>query len=184
MSAGTMISLSCKSIVMGKQSSLGPIDPQMGSISANRVVAEFKKAHLDITKDPKTIPLWRIILSKYPLAFTILCEDMIKLSKNTTEKWLQKNMFNDKPKNNVTVKKIINCLIDHEKTLSHSRHIPISECEEMGLKIEKMEDKQEFQDAIFSIHYAANIMLSLPHVVKIITSQNKGMFATVRPSPR
>jgi ClpP class serine protease len=28
MSAGTMIACSCKSIVMGKQSSLGPVDPQ------------------------------------------------------------------------------------------------------------------------------------------------------------
>lgn len=30
MSAGTMIACACKSIVMGKQSNLGPIDPQFG----------------------------------------------------------------------------------------------------------------------------------------------------------
>ena len=30
MSAGTMISLACKTIVMGAHSSLGPIDPQVG----------------------------------------------------------------------------------------------------------------------------------------------------------
>lgn len=32
MSAGTMISLSAKEIVMGKQSNLGPIDPQFGGM--------------------------------------------------------------------------------------------------------------------------------------------------------
>lgn len=35
MSAGTMIACSCKSILMGKQSNLGPIDPQLGSIPAH-----------------------------------------------------------------------------------------------------------------------------------------------------
>lgn len=33
MSAGTMIAMSCKEIIMGEQSSLGPIDPQMGGIA-------------------------------------------------------------------------------------------------------------------------------------------------------
>jgi ClpP class serine protease len=31
-SAGTMIALACKEIVMGKQSNLGPIDPQIGGV--------------------------------------------------------------------------------------------------------------------------------------------------------
>ena len=33
MSAGTMIAMSCREIIMGEQSSLGPIDPQMGGIA-------------------------------------------------------------------------------------------------------------------------------------------------------
>ena len=32
MSAGTMIALSCKEIMMGRQSNLGPIDPQIGGV--------------------------------------------------------------------------------------------------------------------------------------------------------
>jgi ClpP class serine protease len=40
MSAGTMIACSCRSIVLGKQSSLGPVDPQFGAISAAGVVEE------------------------------------------------------------------------------------------------------------------------------------------------
>src|SRR5690554_5497904 len=38
MSAGTMIAMSCKSIMMGKQSSLGPIDPQMGGVPCQAVI--------------------------------------------------------------------------------------------------------------------------------------------------
>ncbi len=41
LSAGTMIACACKVIFMGKQSSLGPIDPQFGGIPAHGVVEEF-----------------------------------------------------------------------------------------------------------------------------------------------
>jgi ClpP class serine protease len=37
MSAGTMMALSCKEIIMGKQSNLGPIDPQMGGVACQAV---------------------------------------------------------------------------------------------------------------------------------------------------
>lgn len=38
MSGGTMIACSSKQIIMGKQSSLGPIDPQTGGIPAHGVI--------------------------------------------------------------------------------------------------------------------------------------------------
>jgi ClpP class serine protease len=44
MSAGTMIALACKSIVMGAHSSLGPIDPQVGGAPAHGILEEFRKA--------------------------------------------------------------------------------------------------------------------------------------------
>lgn len=43
MSAGTMIAMSCKEIIMGEQSSLGPIDPQMGGIACQAVIDEFEQ---------------------------------------------------------------------------------------------------------------------------------------------
>lgn len=42
MSAGTMIACSCREIIMGKQSNLGPIDPQFNGIPAHGVLEEFK----------------------------------------------------------------------------------------------------------------------------------------------
>jgi ClpP class serine protease len=42
MSAGTMIACAAKSIVLGKQSSLGPIDPQIGGVPAQGVLDEFQ----------------------------------------------------------------------------------------------------------------------------------------------
>src|SRR5690606_2068773 len=44
MSGGTLIALSCKEIIMGRQSSLGPVDPQIGGMPAQGIIEEFKKA--------------------------------------------------------------------------------------------------------------------------------------------
>ena len=52
MSAGTMISLACKSIVMGDQSCLGPIDPQYLGTPAGAIIEEFEGAREDIIKNP------------------------------------------------------------------------------------------------------------------------------------
>lgn len=51
MSAGTMIACSSREIILGKQSSLGPIDPQMRGIPAQGVISEFKKALDDYKQD-------------------------------------------------------------------------------------------------------------------------------------
>lgn len=48
MSAGTMIACSCKSIVMGKHSNLGPVDPQFMGFPAIGVIEEVKKGELSI----------------------------------------------------------------------------------------------------------------------------------------
>lgn len=58
MSGGTMIACSCKSIVMGKQSSLGPYDPQYGGVSAHGLIEEFSTAKQEVAKNPATIPIW------------------------------------------------------------------------------------------------------------------------------
>ena len=50
MSAGTMIACSVDSILMGRHSSLGPIDPQYRGLPAHAVLEEFKKAYEEIKK--------------------------------------------------------------------------------------------------------------------------------------
>lgn len=67
MSAGTMLALSCNSIVMGKQSSLGPIDPQIQGIPADVVVTEFARAYDEIKQDITKAHVWGPILNRYTL---------------------------------------------------------------------------------------------------------------------
>jgi ClpP class serine protease len=65
MSAGTMIACSSSEIIMGKESSLGPIDPQIAGIPAHGVLEEFKRAHQEVSADSSKIPIWQPIIAKY-----------------------------------------------------------------------------------------------------------------------
>lgn len=94
MSAGTMMALSCKEIIMGKQSNLGPIDPQMGDVACQVVLNEFQKAKDDIKANPQAAPLWQVIISKYHPTFLIACQNAIDWSEKLAFDWLKRNMCN------------------------------------------------------------------------------------------
>ena len=69
MSAGTMIAMSCREIIMGEQSSLGPIDPQMGGIACQAVIDEFNRAVNEVSANQASLGLWQTIISKYHPTF-------------------------------------------------------------------------------------------------------------------
>ena len=92
MSAGTMIACACREIWMGKQSSLGPIDPQFGNVPAHGVIEEFERAYSEIVNDPRTVPVWQAVIAKYPPAFIGECKKAVEWSNSLAESWLLRNM--------------------------------------------------------------------------------------------
>lgn len=168
MSAGTMIACASKEIIMGKQSNLGPIDPQFGGIPAYGVVEEFERAKVEIKKDPSTIPIWQVILSKYHPSFIGECEKAIEWSKVMVEEWLKKNMFDGDNDADAEVKRIVDGLSDHSQMKTHSRHISKAQCVSMGLKVSDLEIDPELQDIILTIHHSYMHTFSQTGAVKII----------------
>ena len=71
---------------------------------------------------------------------------------------------------------IIEELGNHAITLSHSRHLSAEQCKRIGLVIEMMEDDQELQDAILSVHHACIHTLSATPAIKIIENHNGAAF--------
>lgn len=69
MSAGTMIACAARRIVMGKQSNLGPVDPQFGGIPAVGVLAEIELAYKQISEDARYADIWSPILSRLTPSF-------------------------------------------------------------------------------------------------------------------
>lgn len=175
MSAGTMIACSCNAIVMGKQSNLGPIDPQFNGIPASGVLEEFKLAIKETKEDRSKIPVWQAIISKYHPTFIGECEKAVKWSKQIVTKWLIDGMASNSDNPEQVAESIVSALSDHGETMSHSRHIGIDDCIKIGLNVVRLEDEQkdrDLQDIVLSVHHAYMHTFANSKAVKIIENQD------------
>lgn len=171
MSAGTMIACASNLIHMGKQSNLGPIDPQIGGLPASAILDEFEKAAREIKEQPEKIPLWQVIVSKYHPSLILSCENAVKWSKEVVEKYLKAGMFSgDK---NINVSEIVDRLSDHRQMKAHSRHISLKEIKDIGLKVHPLEEDNKLQDTVLTIHHTYMHTLSSTPAIKIIENHIK-----------
>jgi Serine dehydrogenase proteinase len=173
MSAGTMISLACKEIVMGKHSSLGPIDPQYGGFPAHAVMEEFNRAAQEIKSSGTPMAMvWQPIISKYSPTLIGECQKSIAWSDAMVRGWLDSGMLKDDLEKDKKIKGIIEAFGDHALTLSHTRHLGISRVDEAGAKVISLEDDQSLQEAVLTVHHAAIQTFSETGCIKLIENQN------------
>lgn len=172
-SAGTMIACSCKEIIMGKQSNLGPIDPQFNGIPCQGVIEEFQTAIAEVNKHPEQLFAWQVVISKYHPTFIGECEKSIEWARDMVEKWLSSGMFSEIADTEKKAKDVATALSSHSTHKSHRRHISADECKKIGLQITMMENDQKLQDAILSVHHAFMVSLSEAMApIKIVENQN------------
>lgn len=180
MSAGTMIALSAKEIVMGKQSNLGPIDPQFGGMSCAGIIEEFETALEDVKNDPKTANVWGQIIGKYHPTFIGDCKKAIDWADTIVKQWLIENMFSEYADRKKKANKVLGTLSSHNKTYSHSRHIHIDELKNLGLNIielEKLDSRpidncKDLQDCVLTLHHAYMQTFATTDAIKIIENHN------------
>ncbi len=165
MSAGTIIACSCKEIWMGKQSNLGPIDPQLRGIPAHGVVQEFKRAVKEIKADPSKLLLWQQIIGQYRPTFLGQCEHAIKWSNEFVEQQLRDCMFADLPtkEKRERAKSVTKALSNYLANKTHDRHFDLDACKKMGLKVMELESDSQLQDLILTVHHCyMNLMMNTP----------------------
>ncbi|MGE0887550.1 MAG: S49 family peptidase [Blastocatellales bacterium] len=179
MSAGTMIACSCKEIVMGKHSSLGPIDPQFLGLPAHGIVEEFQRAYEEIKNDPAKIHLWQPIIAKYHPTLIGECEKAIQWSHEMTKDWLLTGMLAGEDEADKKAEQILTELSDHALTKSHARHLSADKCKNIGLKIVPLEQDQALQEAVLSVHHACIHTLSSTSAFKITENQNGVAFIQI-----
>ena len=179
LSAGTMIACACKEIIMGEHSSLGPIDPQLRGIPTHGVVEEFNRAKKEVKEDPSAIPIWQPIIAKYSPAFIGECEKAIVWSEKMVTDWLVSGMFRDKTRAKARANQVLKELGSHALTKSHSRHISLAKCRQIGFEIRRLEDEPDLQDAVLSVHHACIHTLSSTGAYKIIENQKGKAFIQI-----
>lgn len=167
MSAGTMIALACKSIVMGKQSNLGPIDPQFRGISCQEALDEFEQAKREVSLNPVLLGLWQTMIAKYTPTFLVTCKNAVDLSESLATQWINKNT-NIKTENH---DEILRTFVRHNESKTHSRHISVQKCKEVGLNVIELGKDPFLQDLILSLHHCFMILFDKTAVVKAVQNQ-------------
>jgi serine dehydrogenase proteinase len=169
MSAGTMIALASSTVIMGKHSSIGPIDPQVaGGIAAHGIIEEFEKAKAEIAANPANAAVWQPIIAKYPPTLVGESFKAIDWATSITTEWLKTGMFAADPDPEGRAKKVVDHLGSHASTLSHSRHISAKSAANLGVKVTFLEDEDGLQEAVLSVHHAYIQTLTETPAFKII----------------
>jgi ATP-dependent protease ClpP protease subunit len=174
MSAGAIMACCCKEIWMGKQSNLGPIDPQLRGIPAYGVVQEFKRALREVRKDASRIVIWQQIIGQYRPTFLGQCENAIKWSNDFVEQQLAEGMFAQFPDGKKRAKKAVKSLSDYPSNKTHDRHFDAEECRSFGLEIKDLESNAVLQDLVLTVHHCYMILLMNSNAFKIIEN-HKGV---------
>ncbi|WP_243064766.1 ATP-dependent Clp protease proteolytic subunit [Humibacter sp. RRB41] len=168
MSCGTMIALSARQVIMGKHSSLGPIDPQIGGVPAHGIIEEFDQAKKEISADPSTIPVWQPIIGKYNPTLVGEAAKAIRWARDMVDIWMQTGMFAGRTDKVDASKKVLDELADHALTLSHSRHISSSKAKSLGIVVVDLESDPDLQDKVLAIHHSCTQTLADTRAFKII----------------
>ena len=189
MSAATMIACACDSVVMGKHSAIGPIDPQITfptvnghfTAPAQAILDEFEKAKEEIVKDPRTAPLWVSKIQAYPQGFLTICQNTIDLAKDKVTEWLNTYMFKNVPQEEQIGRNIADWLGNNAIHKTHGRPIGLSIAKEKGLKVFPLEEDQKFQEKVLSVFHATTVTLEVTDCMKFIENhEGRGSFLNVK----
>lgn len=188
MSAATMIACACDEIVMGKQSAIGPIDPQITfptqnghfTAPAQSIINEFNQAKAEIIADPKVAPIWVNKIHSLPHGILDICQNTTKLAKEKVSTWLEAYMFKGEADAKAKADKIATWLGNADLHKTHGKPICMKEAKEQGLKIVELESEQEFQDKVLSVYHATLITLEITNCIKLIENHDgKGWYLAV-----
>jgi len=163
-----MIACACREIIMGKQSSLGPIDPQIGGLAAHGVIEEFTNAQKEVLRHQVLGILWQPIIAKYSPTLIGECQKAIKWAETMVTEWLITGMFKNEKNPSEAAKRVLAELGSHALTLSHARHISLQRALGMGLKVTALESDQKLQEAVLTVHHACIQTLTETPALKII----------------
>ena len=179
MSAGTMYALASDKIILGRQSQLGPIDPQLSVAgrqqSARSIVDQFDQARREIVGDaasgtppePLAANLWAPILGSFAPSLLQFANDQLDFSESMVAGWLERFMFAGDTTKAVSVATFFNDASHHK---SHDKRIGIDEARAQGLKVELLEDNQPLQEAALTLYHILTILVEQTPTTKLISS--------------
>ena len=188
MSGGAMISLASDLLVLGRQSQLGPIDPQLvignKTHSARAIQEGFSKARDDIKQDIKLAHLWAPILQNMGPSLVLEANNALSYSKELVVNWLNKRMLKDigDEKERKTKADNIAAYFNAEDTPCHGQvhvhgqRIGAEKLKDLGLKLEYLEDDQDFQNEVLTAYHLMTLIFETTSSLKFIATDKGKMW--------
>ncbi len=184
MSAATMMALSCDEILMGKQSQLGPIDPQLTvftpegprSSPGQAILDQFKMAK-DECQDPKNIGAWMPLLRSLAPGLIAQCEHSQRRAESLVAEQLAAHMLRDNPEK---AAEVASWFANFSQFNSHSHPVTLDDAIEQGLVVSKLEDDQRLQDLVLSVHHAVRHTFNDTGTIKLIENHSGRAYLTMR----
>lgn len=189
MSAGTIFSMSANEILMGKTSSLGPIDAQIVSggkqYSAEAFLSGVEKIKEEVQKTGKLNPVYIPILQNITPGELQEYENVQELSKALVKDWLVKYKFSDwnvdNKKKEERAEEIAKELGKHSRWLTHSRPLGIEELRALKLKIADYTENPELNDAITRYFVLLAMTFDQSGIFKLYETADKQIARFVNP---
>jgi hypothetical protein len=191
-SAATMIALGCDEILVGAHSELGPIDPQIlvpvpeGSrfAPAHAILRDFERAKEQCKQDVSSIAAWTPILRSYAGGLIEFCNQAIQLSMEVVASWLGRYMLshddmnipeNERGLKATQIAEWFGSADSYDRFRTHARPIRYPELQGLGLRIRRLEDDDDLQDAVLSILHVNEITFNGPAAKIIENHDNRRM---------
>jgi hypothetical protein len=173
-SAGTMLAMISDRLVMGRQSQLGPIDPQLmiGTmpVSALSVEGQFERAKKEIIADQKVAHAWAPILQSLGPGLLVESSRALEYGKRVVAKWLTQRAFKNDEHCQSKASKVADSLAAAPTNVNHGQRIDISEAKALGLDVEPLEGDQALQEAVLSLYHMVTILFEKSDVTKALFS--------------
>ena len=179
MSAGTMIALGCDRIVMGRQSQLGPTDPQLivgnRPFSAHSIVEQFEEAKGEISGNSILAHAWAPVLRSFGPALLQEARKSIAYGQTLVQDWLTKYMFSEQPDPATLAGKVAKHFGGNQHG-SHGRRIDRDEARQQQLEVIDLEDDQHLQEDVLTLYHLSTIAFENGPAAKSVVSSNRRLW--------
>jgi len=189
MSAATMIACASDTILMGKHSAIGPIDPQITfptrsghfTAPAQAILDEFEQAKEEVLANPGLAPLWVNKIKDYPPGLLNICQSTIDLSIEKVADWLEQYMFAGEERAKERSQEIAKWLGDAKIHKTHGRPISAETARQHGLKVDDLESDQALQEKVMAVFHATLTTLEITNCMKFVENhEGRGWFVNVQ----
>ncbi len=191
-SAATMLSIGADKIVMGTNSELGPIDPQIAVtlptgqsqyVPAKSITGTLTKIKEDIEKNEKLSTMYYPVLQQIRPETIKFCEDAIAFSTSFAKRWLEKGAMKGKPKKDL--EKTARELTTGDRFNMHGSVINHEEAkEELGLNVEFWDQNDERWQLLWNYYLRAKASFQMnPNAAKLFETTETSVTMNVQVIP-